>query len=102
MNSFTTSNQQAGVQPSLGNQGSVMHSSYLGRQMPQCQMSSPSFFFAQLLLLSMTELDIIGHGISLWSAGVSCSSCVPSQLLVHPQPTHWGGAARRRKGFDSV
>lgn len=24
-----------------------------------------------------------------WSAGVSCSGCVPSQLLAHPQPTCW-------------
>jgi len=34
--------------------------------------------------------------------GVSCPSCVPSQLLVHPQPTRWWGGVRSRKGLDSV
>ena len=32
--------------------------------------------------------DIIWSGISLWSVGVSCPSCVPSQLFLHIQPTH--------------
>jgi len=44
--------------------------------------------------------DVIWHGISLWSIGVSSSSCVPSQLLVHPAP--WCGDVRSRGGLDSV
>lgn len=35
-------------------------------------------------------------------AGVSCPSCVPSQLLVHPQTTHWWDSVRNRKDFDCV
>ncbi|KAK4831422.1 hypothetical protein QYF61_017553 [Mycteria americana] len=35
------------------------------------------------------EHDAIWYGIALWSAGASCPGCVPSQLLVHPQPTRW-------------
>jgi len=33
---------------------------------------------------------------------VSCPSCIPSQFLVHPQPTHWQGIVRNRKPFDVV
>lgn len=35
-------------------------------------------------------------------AGVSCPSCVPSQLLVHPQTTYWWDSVRNRKDFDCV
>ena len=41
----------------------------------------PSAFYA--------EHDVIGYGISLWSVGLSCPSCVPSQLFLHAQSTHW-------------
>jgi len=34
------------------------------------------------------EHDIVWHGISLGSVGVSCPGCVPSQLLVHPKLMH--------------
>ena len=33
------------------------------------------------------EHDVIWCGIILQSVGVSCPGCVPSQLLVYPQPT---------------
>jgi len=35
------------------------------------------------------EHKAIQYGISLWSVGVSCPGCVPSYLLVHPQPPCW-------------
>jgi len=37
----------------------------------------------------IAEHDIIQCGPSLWSAGISCPGCVPSQCPVHPQSTHW-------------
>ena len=36
---------QAGVQPSPGKQGCIMHNIYLGRQPPSLSTSCPSFFF---------------------------------------------------------
>jgi len=54
----------------------------------------PSFFFPQLFI---SEHDVIRHGISLCSVGVSCSGCVISQLLVLPQPPRWWGGVRSRK-----
>ena len=50
----------------------------------------------------IAELDVIWYGISLWSVGVSCPSCVFSQLLEQPQAPHWQGSARSKKGIDSV
>jgi len=53
--------------------------------------------------LSFTdEHDVLWCGISLWSAGVSCPGCVHSQLLLHPQPTHWWSTVRSRKGLHAV
>ena len=46
--------------------------------------------------------DIIWYGISLGSVGISCPGCVLSQLLVHPQPPHWTGGVRGRKGLDAA
>jgi len=98
-NSFPASQRQAGVQPSLGKQGSITHNRDLGRQKPPLQMSphlpssSPSFY---------AEHDAIRYGMSLWSVGVSCPCRVPSQLLVHPQPARWWGGVRSRKSLDSV
>lgn len=37
-----------------------------------------------------------GSGITLWPLGISCPSCVPSQLLVHPLPTHWQGGTKQK------
>ena len=48
------------------------------------------------------ECDIIWYGISLWSVGVNCPSCVPSQLFGHPQPPHWWGGVRSRNCLGSV
>lgn len=31
----------------------------------------------------------------LWSVGVSYPVCVPSHILAHPQPSHWGGSVGR-------
>ena len=39
----------------------------------------------------ITECDVVQYGISRWSAGVNSASCVPSQLLVHPQCLLAGG-----------
>jgi len=41
----------------------------------------------------VAEHDIVWYGISLWSVGISCPGCVLSQLLVHPQTTHWWSGA---------
>ena len=40
------------------------------------------------------EHDVIWPGISLGSVRVSCPGCVPSQLLVSPQPPRWWGGVR--------
>jgi len=45
-----------------------------------------------LPLVFMAEYDVIWNEIAFWSAEVSCPSCVPFQLLVHPQPTRWQGS----------
>jgi len=55
----------------------------------------PSFLLLPPALYA--DHDVIWYGISLWLAGVSCPSCVPSQLLVHPQPTLWWSGVRSRK-----
>jgi len=47
--------------------------------------------------LYIAEHDVMWHGISLWSIGVSCPSRVPSQLLGHPQPAPWWGGVRGRE-----
>lgn len=56
---------------------------YLGSQ-----NSSP---FIPLSIL-IAEHGIIRCGIFLHLAGVSCPSCMCSQLLAHPQSTHSGGS----------
>ena len=76
-----------------------MCNSYLGRHMPSLQTSPfPSSFSS----FYIAQHDIVWHGMSLQSAGVSCPSRVPSQLLVHPQPTHWWGRVTSRKGLNCV
>ena len=44
---------------------------------------------------SHAECDAIWSGISLWSVGVSCPGCVPSQDLAHPVPLWEGGKCRK-------
>jgi len=67
------------------------------RHHAECPPSS--FFFTQLFI---AEHDVIWHGTCLYSAGVCCAGCAPSQLLVHPQPPgRWSGV-RSRKDIDSV
>jgi len=52
--------------------------------------------------LCIAQHEVIWYGIRLWSITVSCPSCVPSQLLLHPQPTRWWVSVRNRRGLDSV
>ena len=59
---------------------------------PPLPSSSPSFICC--------EHDAVRHGVSLWSVGVGCPGCVPSQPPVHPQPARWWGGVRDRKGLD--
>ena len=47
------------------------------------------------------EHVVIRCGIPLWSHGVSCPGCVPSRLLVAPQPSLCWGRVRSRKGLDA-
>lgn len=44
--------------------------------------------------------DVLQYEMSLWSAGISCPSCVSSQLLVCPQPTHWQVSMRSIRDID--
>jgi len=44
--------------------------------------------------------DIIWCGIALWSAGLSCPSCVPFPTSHAAQPTCWWDRASSRQGFD--
>jgi len=62
-------------------------------------LNIPPFFVLPPVFIA--ECDIIWYGTSFWSVGVSCPSCVPSQLLVQPQPTRWWGGVRK-KGLDAV
>ena len=87
---------QAGVQPSPGKQGSITRNGYLGRENAITPNVPP---FLLLPPAVCAEHDAAWCGISLWSAGVSCPSRVPSQLLVHPQPTRWWGGVRRDKAL---
>ena len=48
------------------------------------------------------EQDPIWFGISFWSVGVGCPSCVSSKTLVHPQCPHWWRGVRGKKGLGSV
>lgn len=47
------------------------------------------------------EQDATRCGISLGSVRISCPGCVPSKILVHPQPPHGQGGGRSRNGLDS-
>lgn len=48
-------------------------------------MLSPSLSRDWQLLDSLyAECDVLRYGKSLWPIQVSCPSCDPSQLLVHP------------------
>jgi len=46
----------------------------------------------KLTLHFIAEHNVKWHGISLWSVGVSCPSCVPPQPLAHP--SQLSGAAQ--------
>lgn len=42
------------------------------------------------------------HSTFLCQVGVSCPVCVPSQLLVYPQPARWQGRVRSWRVLDLV
>lgn len=50
----------------------------------------------------MLEHDVKYYGMSLWSFGVSCPSCVPSLSPVHSQLPHWWDGMRKRKELNYV
>lgn len=39
--------------------------------------------------------------MSLWSVGVGCPGCVPSQLFECPQPPRWQGSSRHKKSLTA-
>lgn len=50
----------------------------------------------QAALLPWAGHDVIWIGIFFWSLRISCPGCVPSLLLVHPQPACWWDGVRSR------
>jgi len=50
----------------------------------------------------IAELGFIWYRVSLWSVGVSCPGCAPSQSLAHPLSTswEWRGGIRNSEGLD--
>lgn len=58
--------------------------------------------FLLLLPVLVTEHDAMWFGIRLWSFGVTCPGCVPSQFLVQSQPPRWQGSTKSRKGLDAL
>lgn len=94
-NSFTSSHGWAGVQAFPGKQGSITSNSDLRRK---CY----GFIYLLLPTALCTEQDAIWPVMSLGTVGVSCPVCVPAQLLVHPQPTHWWAEERCRRSLGSV
>jgi len=63
-------------------------------------MSPTSFFLPQVLLLSMMSDGMEYPFGQLGSAVLAVSP--QTQLLVHPQPPHWRGRVRSKKGFGTV
>lgn len=57
-------------------------------------------------LLSSLRLICWAWGHMIWNVPLvgwgRLSSCVSSQIPVHPQSPHWGGWVKSRKGLDSV
>lgn len=60
---------------------------------------TPSPFFT---LAFISKHDVVYCGISLWSVWVRYLDCIPSQLLVHTQVSHWQGSSRSRKVLDFI
>lgn len=79
-----------------GKECSITCKSDLERQMRLLSAFPPSLF---LLPALYAEHDAKWCGVSLWSAGVSCPTCVLSKILLHYQPTCWWNGLRRRKGL---
>jgi len=94
---FTTSHQQAGVQPLQGKQGSSHRMASWEDKCHHCECHTlpPS-------LPRLFQHDPAWYGISLWSTWASCSSYVPSQILVHPQSPCWQGTTRSWKALGFV
>jgi len=89
----------AGRCSAVSRKAGLHHVQWLLQKTNTVTLKTPSFLLPQFYI---AEHDVIRYGISLWSARVSCPSCVPSQVLVHPQPTRWWGGARSRRDLGSV
>jgi len=80
------------------------HSSKLQKTPPNTQLLATSQLITQPVPKQqqplqtapsfIAERDTVWRGISLWSAGVSCPGCAPSQLLVCPPPPRCQGGVR--------
>lgn len=78
--------------PSPGKQDPITSVAFEDKQ----HLSECCPFHLLSLNIFITEHDTIRYVMSLWPAGVSCSTCVPSHLLLHPQPPH---SMRSSKGL---
>lgn len=65
---------------------------FLGRHTPSLQTS----------LAFIAKHGGILYAISLWPIWVTCPGCVPSKILVHPQPPCSQGSIRSRKILVSI
>jgi len=66
------------------------------------QLQPHQTFTPQFLLLSTMSYDSEYPFGQLGSVGHIWDSCSPSQLIAHPQPAHWQGNVKSRKGLDTM
>lgn len=95
---FTDSHRQAGVQQSLGKQGSIMPNCDLRRQVA-------SFWTSPIPSYSFTFIYWAWQHLAWnipWDIWGQLSCLCPSQFLVHSLPPNWWGSRRNRKGLDGV
>lgn len=64
-----------------------MSNVYLGMQCHPC------FLYSSFIAVH----GDVSYRLSFWPSQVRCPSCVPSQLLAHPQPIHWMGVGREQR-----
>ena len=65
----------------------------MGRQV----FSNPKKMAFLLAPAFTVQRDVMWYRISLWPVGVSCPCCVPSQLLVKPQPYPLAGQREKQR-----